>query len=262
MFPTLSASAYKGLFPRRVPFVVISDARRTRRAWKPNAQYVSLWSDILEERVPLRATTSVLRWVDKAGGLDSYLLNTPARKLQSAFGLELKQRVLSAQRSNAAAASAAGDEGAAAAARAAVLIADNAAYPGALWEDQLAEGELPPLNPPKVDVTLPDNEQDGQRAALQAAGTLSGGWQNIWEAEEAQEEAPQLPSHIRSDGWYRWVVPSGRVMLVTPAQYQARLAAARGLQRTRIPIVGKAPSARPTAAAATAVANNTARSHA
>ena len=209
--------------------------------------------------MPLRATTSVLRWVDKVGGLDSYLLHTPARKLQSDFGMELKQRVLSAQRSNVAAAVTAGDPAAVAAARAALLIADNAAFPGALWEDQLTEGELPPLNPPQANLALPDNEQDGQRAALRAAGALPDGWKNIWEEEEQEtpSAAAPLPKHKRADGWYRWVVPSGRVMLVTPAQYEARLAAARGLQRTRIPIVGRGPAARPTAAAAATLAANT-----
>lgn len=207
----------------------------------------------------------MLRWVDKAGGLDSYLLHTPERKLQSEFGVELKQRVLSAKRSNAAAAATAGDEGASAAARAALLIADNSAFPGALWEDQLAEGELPPLNPPKANLGLSDDLQDGQRAALHAAGTLSDSWKNIWEEEEQEDSgdaASPLPAHMRADGWYRWAVPSGRVMLVTPAQYEARLAAARGLQRTRIPIVGRGPAPRPTAAATAALAANTSNSRA
>jgi large subunit ribosomal protein L28 len=233
--------------------------RRTRRAWKPNAQYVSLWSDILDERISVRATTSVLRWVDKVGGLDSYLLHTPTRKLQSALGLELKQRLLSAKRSAVSASTISSSEIATASARAALLIADNAAYPGSLWEDQLAEGELPPLNQHTPALKLVDSVQDEQRAAMAAAGTLPAAWKNIWEAGEDEPDVRTHTNHKRADGWHRWVVPSGRVMLVTPAQYQARLAAAKGLQRTRIPIVGRAAGQRPTAAAAAALTVNAPR---
>eukprot|EP01116_Phalansterium_solitarium_P024211 TRINITY_DN8806_c0_g1_i2.p2 TRINITY_DN8806_c0_g1~~TRINITY_DN8806_c0_g1_i2.p2 ORF type:complete len:253 (-),score=85.41 TRINITY_DN8806_c0_g1_i2:1701-2459(-) len=64
--------------------------KKTRRTWLPNVQSKKLYSELLEKPVPLRLTTYVLRWVDKVGGLDNYLLATPERKLQSKLGSELK----------------------------------------------------------------------------------------------------------------------------------------------------------------------------
>jgi ribosomal protein L28 len=46
---------------------------RTRRIWRPNIKVKPLWSDGLGQRVRLRMVTSVLRTVDKVGGLDAYL---------------------------------------------------------------------------------------------------------------------------------------------------------------------------------------------
>ena len=42
----------------------------------------------------LRATTHALRWIDKAGGFDRYILHTPERKLASSVASELKQEML------------------------------------------------------------------------------------------------------------------------------------------------------------------------
>jgi large subunit ribosomal protein L28 len=64
---------------------------RTRREWKPNAQYKALFSDVLGESVRLRVTTHALRCIDKAGGLDAYLLNTRKEKLDSQVGVKLKR---------------------------------------------------------------------------------------------------------------------------------------------------------------------------
>merc|ERR1711934_58673 len=50
--------------------------RRTRRNWKPNVQTKKLWSDTLEKRVEFQATTHALRCIQKAGGLDNYLLKS------------------------------------------------------------------------------------------------------------------------------------------------------------------------------------------
>eukprot|EP00656_Telonema_subtile_P018948 TRINITY_DN20296_c0_g1_i1.p1 TRINITY_DN20296_c0_g1~~TRINITY_DN20296_c0_g1_i1.p1 ORF type:complete len:140 (+),score=24.40 TRINITY_DN20296_c0_g1_i1:98-517(+) len=50
--------------------------RRTRRHWKPNVQTKRLWSDTLEKRVEFRVTTHALRCIDKAGGLDNYLVKS------------------------------------------------------------------------------------------------------------------------------------------------------------------------------------------
>merc|ERR1711865_1133440 len=48
---------------------------RTKRKWKPNVQTKRLLSEQLDETIKLRVTTHALRCIDKAGGLDSYILN-------------------------------------------------------------------------------------------------------------------------------------------------------------------------------------------
>ncbi|EEH55569.1 uncharacterized protein MICPUCDRAFT_60375 [Micromonas pusilla CCMP1545] len=70
---------------------------RTRRRWKPNAQRKRLYSEALDELVRVNVTTYALRWIDKAGGLDAYLLNTTPQKLMSYKALELRKRVLDAK---------------------------------------------------------------------------------------------------------------------------------------------------------------------
>ena len=54
----------------------------------------TFYSEILERTVSLRATTYALRWIDKAGGFDRYILHTPDRKLASNIASELKQEML------------------------------------------------------------------------------------------------------------------------------------------------------------------------
>lgn len=66
---------------------------RTRRSWKPNAQPKALYSQALDEVVHLRVTAAALRNIDKAGGLDLYILNTKEVDLDSDAGLALKQRI-------------------------------------------------------------------------------------------------------------------------------------------------------------------------
>ena len=41
----------------------------------------------------LRVTTAAMRWIDKAGGFDSYIYHTPDRKLASELGMALKRRM-------------------------------------------------------------------------------------------------------------------------------------------------------------------------
>ena len=53
---------------------------RTRREFGPNIQQVSFLSESLG-KVRMRSTTSGIRTVEKNGGIDTYLLNTPKRKL-------------------------------------------------------------------------------------------------------------------------------------------------------------------------------------
>jgi large subunit ribosomal protein L28 len=54
---------------------------KTRRKFNPNLQKTSLLSDALGQMVRLRLTTHALRIIEKAGGLDAYLLTAPATSL-------------------------------------------------------------------------------------------------------------------------------------------------------------------------------------
>lgn len=67
---------------------------KTRRAWKPNAQSTTLYSELLNESIKLRVTTTALRTIDKVGGLDRYLLQTPTSKLDSSVGEALRLRMI------------------------------------------------------------------------------------------------------------------------------------------------------------------------
>ncbi|KAJ1831564.1 hypothetical protein IWW55_004302 [Coemansia sp. RSA 2706] len=71
---------------------------KTRRAWLPNIQKVSLFSALLGKKLDVNVTTRVLRTIDKKGGLDSYLLLTKDKNINSEFGLRLKQQLLGAQK--------------------------------------------------------------------------------------------------------------------------------------------------------------------
>ena len=64
----------------------------TRRRFLPNLQSTRLMSDALNEQVRLRLTTRAIRTIEKAGGLDAYLLKTPNRKLPEE-AQRLKKRI-------------------------------------------------------------------------------------------------------------------------------------------------------------------------
>ncbi len=64
----------------------------TRRRFLPNLQSTRLMSDSLNEQVRLRLTTRAIRTIEKAGGLDAYLLKTPNRKLPDE-AMKLKRRI-------------------------------------------------------------------------------------------------------------------------------------------------------------------------
>ncbi|OAQ23474.1 hypothetical protein K457DRAFT_59455, partial [Linnemannia elongata AG-77] len=59
-------------FGNNVPF----SKTKTRRTWLPNVQTKRLFSETLNDWIRLNMTTSVIRTVDKKGGLDRYLLET------------------------------------------------------------------------------------------------------------------------------------------------------------------------------------------
>eukprot|EP00118_Oscarella_pearsei_P000394 m.4852 g.4852 ORF g.4852 m.4852 type:complete len:113 (+) comp11414_c0_seq2:736-1074(+) len=41
----------------------------------------------------MNVTTAAMRWIDKAGGFDPYILHTPDKKLASDFGSKLKKEM-------------------------------------------------------------------------------------------------------------------------------------------------------------------------
>ena len=54
---------------------------KTRRRFLPNLQEASLLSDALGQHIRLRLSTRALRTIEHNGGLDAFLLATPARRL-------------------------------------------------------------------------------------------------------------------------------------------------------------------------------------
>ncbi len=69
---------------------------KTRRRYLPNLQETSFFSDILGAPVRLRLTTAGIRTVEHNGGLDSFLLGTPDRRLPTE-AITLKRRLEKAQ---------------------------------------------------------------------------------------------------------------------------------------------------------------------
>lgn len=55
--------------------------RKSKTRFLPNLQHVSLMSEALGVRVPLRVTVATLRSIEHNGGLDAYLLAHASRKL-------------------------------------------------------------------------------------------------------------------------------------------------------------------------------------
>ncbi|KAF9127804.1 hypothetical protein BGW39_005623 [Mortierella sp. 14UC] len=78
-------------FGNNVPF----SKTKTRRTWLPNVQTKRLFSETLNDWIRLNMTTSVIRTVDKKGGLDRYLLET-RDELLGAKGVELRGKVIEA----------------------------------------------------------------------------------------------------------------------------------------------------------------------
>lgn len=68
---------------------------KTRRRFLPNLQARQLFSELLGQSVRLRIATSTLRTVEKAGGLDGYLLGVSSTSLSGDL-LRLKRRVADA----------------------------------------------------------------------------------------------------------------------------------------------------------------------
>ncbi|UIZ21909.1 hypothetical protein KXD40_008719 [Peronospora effusa] len=95
----VSGRAQRGLFAGRDKAFgnnVSFSKRRTRRAWKVNHQWKSLYSETLDEKVGLNVTTHTLRCVDKIGGLDNYLLSIKDERDLGIKGLKTRNRILAA----------------------------------------------------------------------------------------------------------------------------------------------------------------------
>ena len=75
---------------------------KTRRRFLPNLQETSFWSDVLGTQVKIRLSTNGIRTVEHNGGLDSFLLGTPDRRLPIEAKV-LKRRLERAQAKKAAA---------------------------------------------------------------------------------------------------------------------------------------------------------------
>ena len=69
---------------------------KSRRRFLPSLHQVTLLSDVLRQRVRLRVTSNGLRTIEKRGGIDGFLLNTPTAKLQPEAQM-LKRRIKKAQ---------------------------------------------------------------------------------------------------------------------------------------------------------------------
>uniref|UniRef100_A0A1D1XLZ5 Large ribosomal subunit protein bL28m n=1 Tax=Anthurium amnicola TaxID=1678845 RepID=A0A1D1XLZ5_9ARAE len=66
---------------------------KSRRTWKPNVQEKRLFSYIFDRHIRVKVTTHALRCIDKAGGIDEYLLKTPYHKMDTEMGLLWKAKI-------------------------------------------------------------------------------------------------------------------------------------------------------------------------
>ena len=72
-----------------------------RRVWLPNVHPAKLWSAILARPIAINCTAAALRAVDRAGGVDEYLLRTSDARLASAAGTRLRRLLLDTLKRNA-----------------------------------------------------------------------------------------------------------------------------------------------------------------
>lgn len=72
---------------------------KTPRKWRPNIQRRRLWSESLRCWVQTRVTTRVLRTIDKAGGLDNYLLGDKSQRIKDLgpWGWKLRWRIMQSE---------------------------------------------------------------------------------------------------------------------------------------------------------------------
>lgn len=66
--------------------------KATKRKFKPNVFKKRVYSEVLDEMIKFHLTTSTLRSIDNAGGLDNYLLTS--KHVSSGEGLEVKKMII------------------------------------------------------------------------------------------------------------------------------------------------------------------------
>ncbi|CAB4436387.1 unnamed protein product [Rhizophagus irregularis] len=54
---------------------------KSRRTWKPNVQKVKLYSEALNERITIKSTPAALKYIDRKGGLDRYIMSMKDNEL-------------------------------------------------------------------------------------------------------------------------------------------------------------------------------------
>jgi len=67
---------------------------KTRRSWKPNTMKKKFWSHTLQEMVQFNTTAAAIRTVERAGGLDAYVLRNRRAVRESEAVARHKQRVI------------------------------------------------------------------------------------------------------------------------------------------------------------------------
>jgi large subunit ribosomal protein L28 len=69
---------------------------RTRRRFLPNLQSRRLYSELLAQPIRLRVAASTLRSIEKAGGIDGYLMKLTPAELAPEL-LQLRKRIAAAR---------------------------------------------------------------------------------------------------------------------------------------------------------------------
>uniref|UniRef100_A0A804MRN2 Large ribosomal subunit protein bL28m n=1 Tax=Zea mays TaxID=4577 RepID=A0A804MRN2_MAIZE len=83
-----------GLFCTGKDFLThLGEIVRSRRSWKPNVQEKRLFSYVHDQHIRVKVTTHALRCIDKAGGIDEYLLKTPYNKMDTEMGIVWKANI-------------------------------------------------------------------------------------------------------------------------------------------------------------------------
>jgi large subunit ribosomal protein L28 len=65
--------------------------RHTKRTFKPNVFIKRVYSDILDDMIQFHLTAATLRSIDKAGGLDNYLMKN---EFTEGEGFKVKKKIL------------------------------------------------------------------------------------------------------------------------------------------------------------------------